>query len=142
MSVKIMAHVWSESKQEAGTLLVALALADFANDDGFCWPSMPVIAKKARLSERQAWRCVSKLIEDGELEKTEDPSGGRRSNTYHFIAGEKTNHDILTRDIHVTPPLTPMSGQPCHPCQVTSVKNPSEVAGASNTYPAYTGREP
>ena len=52
MSVKIMARVWAHSKTKDGKLLVMLALADFSNDTGECWPSIPVLAVKARLTER------------------------------------------------------------------------------------------
>ena len=68
MSIKIQSRVWENSHQSGGTLLVLLALADFADDNGFCYPSLPVIAKKARLSDRQTQRAIQALQEAGELD--------------------------------------------------------------------------
>jgi len=62
-----MAEVWKKSKQKGAALLVQLALADFADDEGFCFPSMRTIARKARLSLRQAHRVVADLKKAGEL---------------------------------------------------------------------------
>ena len=67
MSVKVMARVWAHSQRKDGELLVLLALADFANDSGKCWPSIPVLAAKARLTERQTRRVLSKLEQAGEI---------------------------------------------------------------------------
>ena len=40
MSIKRMNAVWNLSKQSGSALLVLLALADRADDDGFCWPGL------------------------------------------------------------------------------------------------------
>jgi Helix-turn-helix domain len=64
MSIRLMAQVWEDTRVESqAELLVLLALADHARDDGLCWPSMRTIAKKARLEERSAQRIVRRLIE-------------------------------------------------------------------------------
>jgi len=67
MSIKMMSAVWSDSPQEGGTLLVLLALADFADDDGKCWPNNETLAAKARLSKRQVNRVLAILNEAGEI---------------------------------------------------------------------------
>jgi hypothetical protein len=67
MSVKIMARVWAQSTRKDGELLVMLALADFANDAGESWPSIPELAQKARLTERQTRRVLIKLEQVGEI---------------------------------------------------------------------------
>jgi len=49
-----------------------LAIADHANDpDGLAWPSVWTVARKARLSERQAQRVLRKLRDAGLLEVVE-----------------------------------------------------------------------
>jgi hypothetical protein len=53
MSIKIMTEVWETSRLTSTQLLLCLALADYANDDRKCWPSVPSLAAKARISERQ-----------------------------------------------------------------------------------------
>lgn len=44
-----------------------LALADSADDDGYCWPKRETIAAKARLKERQVINALAQLTDDGEL---------------------------------------------------------------------------
>lgn len=63
MSIEQMNRVWKLADVSQGTLLVLLALADWANDAGVCWPSVPKIALKARLSERQVRRIIEELQE-------------------------------------------------------------------------------
>lgn len=62
-----MAQVWRNGPQDGGELLVLLALADFADDDGYCWPSMSSIAKKARMTERGARKIARRLEDAGHL---------------------------------------------------------------------------
>src|SRR3990167_3141374 len=81
MSIHVMSQVWRKSKQELGGLLVLLALADFANDDGICWPSIPKLATKSRLSERQVQRVIQDAVESGEI-TVEVGAGPLRSNLY------------------------------------------------------------
>lgn len=51
MSVKAQNWVWQHSRAEGNELLVELAIADRANDDGEdCWPSMETLCRKTRLS--------------------------------------------------------------------------------------------
>lgn len=67
MSIKVMSAVWANSKHKAGTLLVLLAIADFANDAGVAYPGQGTLAKKARLSRMQVSRAIQKLVESDEL---------------------------------------------------------------------------
>lgn len=85
MSVEVMAHVWKRKREFRGsTLIVALALADFAADDGtHIFPSMETLAFKARLKDtRSARRLVSKLEACGFLIREE--SGVGRGNRAHW----------------------------------------------------------
>ena len=59
-----MSQVWEDARiQSQPELLVLLALADHARDDGVCWPSIRTIAAKARVEERSAQRILRRLIE-------------------------------------------------------------------------------
>ena len=40
MSIRVMTQVWDTSEQKGSALLLLLALADHAADDGFCWPGI------------------------------------------------------------------------------------------------------
>src|SRR5262245_24990767 len=89
-----MARVWAHSQQKGGELLVMLALADFANDGGECWPSIPVLAQKARLSERQTRRVLNTLEVADEIRRSRSNGGRNRRSHYFIIVAE--NPDKIT----------------------------------------------
>lgn len=65
---------------------VYIYLADRANKDGVCWPSIPTIAKDLKLSESTIRRAIHNLRETGLL-KTEQryrDNGGNSSLTFHL----------------------------------------------------------
>lgn len=93
MSIKVMSWVWDNSKQEGTNLLMLLAIADHANDDGICWPSIDRLAAKCRLKRRWAQAVIAKLEESGELEVQR---GTGRSNTSLYLikgASDDTLYD-------------------------------------------------
>src|SRR5262252_8336008 len=94
MSVKVMARVWANSQTAGGELLVMLALADFANDDGESWPSIPVLAQKARLTDRQVQHVLPKLQALGELKIARSNGGRNRRNRYLITVPE--NGEIIS----------------------------------------------
>lgn len=68
MSIRIMAEVWQRALSQ-GETLVLLALADRAADDtGLAWPGVAEVARRARVSERQARRILRQLRKRGGLE--------------------------------------------------------------------------
>lgn len=67
MSVKLMAAVWERGPQDQRDLLMLLAIADHANDDGVCWPSVQLLANKSRCSRSTAYRTMKRLYEAGFL---------------------------------------------------------------------------
>lgn len=85
-----MTQVWDKSPLDGSRLLILLALADMANDDGYCWPSYATLAKRARLKSRQnVIKIMNEFIEVGIVEKKGrvDDEGNQTSNMYHVIAG-------------------------------------------------------
>jgi hypothetical protein len=54
MSSYVTSLVWRFSKSDGSTLLTALAIADFCDDDGRAYPAVGTLAKKARISKRSA----------------------------------------------------------------------------------------
>lgn len=86
MSIRIMSQVWDRSKQTGSALLVLLAIADFANDQGLAWPSYDTLAKKSRVSVRSVMRLVNKMVEDGELE-IDRSAGPHGTNLYRVVIG-------------------------------------------------------
>lgn len=70
--------------------LVLLALADQANDQGFCWPSQQKLAPKARQSVSTLRRSLRSLEKMGLLTTiTRSSTSGRRSNLYLLHIGAK-----------------------------------------------------
>jgi hypothetical protein len=82
MSVIVSGLVWQHSQHKEGTLVVLLALADSANDNGVCWPSIRHLAAKARMSERGVQYAIAKLMDSGELELLKRGGRHQGANTY------------------------------------------------------------
>jgi len=95
MSLRVMNRVWDHSGQSGSALLLLLALADQANDQGVCWPSVDTLARKTRLSERTVQELINGaaaranhaaragLTESSELEVLRGGGHGRAS-TYRI----------------------------------------------------------
>jgi hypothetical protein len=78
MSVKAM--TWAFEQPISGNeKVVLLALADFANDGGECWPSVRRIAEKAYISELTVRRIIALLIDSEFLKLTRRQSNDGRS---------------------------------------------------------------
>ena len=71
------------------TLLVLVAMADWCNPKGICYPSMARIAHRANISERQARRAVSALIQLGGLTVIKDGKGGRGKAPMYRVTPER-----------------------------------------------------
>ena len=68
MSIRVMNEVWESRKFEGNQLLLLLALADFASDDGGnVFPSVEKMAEKTRASRRTVQRNLRKLEDEGVL---------------------------------------------------------------------------
>lgn len=85
MSIKVMTWVWDNSKHEGTELLAELSLADWANDDGVCWPNLTRIAKRTRVKTRQATNIIHQLEAAGTLYVQRGI--GRISSRYLLIMG-------------------------------------------------------
>jgi hypothetical protein len=68
MSIKWISYIWERTDYRSGERLTALALADFANDEGQCFPKIETVARKACLSVRQVQRILKRFEADGLLE--------------------------------------------------------------------------
>jgi Helix-turn-helix domain len=67
VSIKVMGEVWESSSAKGGARLVLLALADHANDEGYCHPSVARLALKSALTERNVQLILRNLEARGEL---------------------------------------------------------------------------
>ncbi|PKY66264.1 hypothetical protein CYJ25_04610, partial [Schaalia turicensis] len=66
MSIQAMTWAWGLEALDTSQVMVLLALADAANDDGFaCWPSQETLARKSRMSVRSVKRHIATLRDAG-----------------------------------------------------------------------------
>jgi hypothetical protein len=78
MSAAATGKVWERSKARGTELLVLLAVADYAHDDGRdAWPTIETLATKSRLSVRAVWDILRRLQVAGELEVEKNADGRR-----------------------------------------------------------------
>ena len=111
MSIEATNAVWKRSRQKSGPLQVLLALADYTNREGIAWPAMSTLADKARMSKRNAQRCVRALEEAGELEVRRN-QGRRGSNIYRILLSNTESNDADVRvmgDAGVAKAVSPAS---------------------------------
>lgn len=126
MSIRIMSQVWNMEIDDSTTKLTLMALADFSDDEGYCYPSYEVLAKKISKSKRTAIRAVEKLTELGFLqkEKRELKDGTSSANLYKILSEnervtqthprvtnekERVTSMTLPSDTDDTPRVTSMS---------------------------------
>lgn len=105
-----MTWVWEHSDAKGADLLVLLAIADHAGDDGRdAWPSQATLGKRARIARRSVQRAIASLVEMGELAVDEHAGGTHftdprhRPNRYSVLM-DKGRHSDASKsargDIH------------------------------------------
>lgn len=104
MSIRAMSWVWDNSPYEGVGLLVHLALADFADDSGLCWPSQKRIADKCKSSERHVRRIIKEMMIDGQILLVEKSNGVTTNNKYRLML-DRTSRPVYNvgQDICDTP---------------------------------------
>jgi len=85
MSVKAISWAFTQQVKPSMKVLL-LALADHADDEGYCFPSVPTLASKSTLSVRTVQRTIERLIDDGFVQRTNrfDESGRQTSSAYRL----------------------------------------------------------
>lgn len=124
MSIKVMNWVWENSPAKGTELLMLLAIADNASDDGGnAYPSVSTLARKTRLDQRTVQRVLRKLSEQGQLNVEE--RGGREANRYAVLMRSELSPPPA--DCHPRQNATGGTGatpgvsQLCHPTPGTAV---------------------
>jgi hypothetical protein len=84
MSIKVMTWVWDHSPYRDDALLIHLALADWSDDAGICWPTQAKIAEKARCSVEHVRRVIRRMETDGYLAIISTSKGPGSSTRYQL----------------------------------------------------------
>lgn len=142
MSIDLMALVWRDdyyTQADKAKLLVALALADNANADGFAFPSVDFIAKKARTSIRGVQEVCRQLAVDGKIEIREG-KGRNGTNLYRITPPQRLHPTPATAapqgKKHREPPrngCTPATVAGCNGAAEEAALKPAEEAAAGCT---------
>ena len=74
MSTILMSACWPLQGMSPAQKAVLISLADQANDDGYCWPSVGTIAKRTCLSERAVQGAI-KWLQSANLMTTSERNG-------------------------------------------------------------------
>ncbi|GAA1315673.1 helix-turn-helix domain-containing protein [Saccharothrix xinjiangensis] len=84
MSIRVMTWVWEHAEAAGTDLLLLLAIADSADDQGRnAWPSIADLSRKTRLDERTVQRRLKRLHDQGRI--AIEIGGGRRRNRYAIL---------------------------------------------------------
>ena len=90
MSVETSNRVWKHSQKGGTPLLLLLAMADWSDDWGYCYPSIEQLASKCRQTERNILNLIADLEQAGEMRRVARGKGGRgkfSGSVYQVIVG-------------------------------------------------------
>lgn len=121
MSTRVMAYCWP-LKMGAAAKAVLISLADQANDDGVCWPSVGTIAERTCLDDRTIQRALAWLEQGGYLSR-EHRAG---HSTRYIVNVRQTDTPVTVTPRHRDTPVTvtPQPPSQCHPAPVTLTGDP------------------
>lgn len=136
MSIKIMSAVWDGGPKGPTKRFVLVALADNANDDGECWPSIASISRKTGLCERVVRSTIRQLEAEGWM-STELSAGKKGCNKYRLTPAPHAPgitcppaYDAPTPGTTCPPTPAPHAPEPSITTKEPSEKKPAPEARA------------
>ena len=99
MSIRLMNLAW-QAKLTSTQKLVLIAMADWSNDEGICWPSIAKLASKTSLSERGLRKVIRNLEQLGHINTQEKPGNG---NLYQLTLDPGTTFPPPLNEVPPTP---------------------------------------
>lgn len=130
MSIKVMSEVWEIEGIDSSECLVLIALADHADDQGRCYPSINRLASRTKLSGRGVQKVISRLIEKGFVTVT--PCAGQGGANLYTVTSTPEPRSPLN-DVHPrTTFATPLNHvretpEPRSPKPSRTIIEPSDV---------------
>jgi len=122
-----MSRVWDHGPLDKAEILVLLAIADYCNDEGECWPAVSSIARKARMTERGVQKICARLCEIGWLE-INLRKGRHGCNLYRVTPPNAVHpeHGSPRTPEHQTPNPVRQNPEPRSPEPSLTIKEPSD----------------
>lgn len=142
MSIKLMSEIWQHSPAKGTRLLLLLAIADHANDEGIAWPGVESLARKCRMSSRNVQYLLRELEREGSLFVTR-----REGKTHLFrVAGVKPIAGVQPTapegEAHCTPGVKPTAPESSLNHQRTTIHSRSTVSDEPPKRPVKRKRKP
>ena len=105
MSIRLMSMIFERYPEGGSEMLLALAMADHANDDGArIWPSLDELARKTRQSRRTVQRQIAKMLASGWLEQVRTATGRPgATNEYRVCPAWVAGAELPKTGVNVTP---------------------------------------
>jgi hypothetical protein len=130
MSYKILSPAW-ETNLSCPAKLVLISLADQANDEGYCWPSVQTLMKRTGLCERSIRGHLTDLENAGHLTRG-FRNGHSTVYNVHPIAKDCTPAKNCIPAPHAPPPLHLMQDPPAPHAPITVIEPKEESKPLSN----------
>lgn len=89
MSNSIIEKAYASTVTSPTDISVLIALADQANDDGVCWPSVGSISRRTRLNRRTVQIALRRLAEDCHISTAGNVTGGYSKQTTTYVVHPK-----------------------------------------------------
>lgn len=132
MSIRVMSQVWECADLDKSETLVMLSLADHANDDGICYPSISRLCERTRMTDRGIQAVIKRLIERGFL--TVQMNAGRSGSNLYTL--HTTPEPCSPRSTFTPEAGSPQPPNPVHhtpeagsPKPSGTINEPSEEEG-------------
>jgi hypothetical protein len=154
MSVRCIARVLEESRHAGTELLMLVVLADYSDDDGNSYPAVASLARKCRMTSRNANYILSALQTSGELLvlKNEGPKG---TNRYRIVLSALGRNSLLKpasslkslsppqiiAPLKLASPLKPISSTP-EAGFMQPLKPTSDEPSVNHQEPSYAAKLP
>lgn len=141
MSVTAMAHVWADESLGSTDKLVLLSLADHADEEGSCYPSVGRISRRTGLGERAVQNSLKRLKEEGRI--SVKMNGGKRGSNRFFL--HPTPAPDAPRTKCTPAPDAPLPPHEVHPTPARGAPEPSRTVSepsVEDSAPAKKARLP
>jgi hypothetical protein len=111
---------------------VLLALADCANDEGGCWPSMKTLADKCSKTDRTVQAAIKSLVSKGHLTRKETPGKGCHYFVHPTPEAASPRKDFAPKKVRATPEANAPDPRSGFGQTVKNRKEPSEVKSSAS----------